>query len=677
MNLTSFLLQQQYLFYDFFIIKPASMPSSREISTRADRIYQLHQRISEIAHIGIWEFDLVNKTLWWSDITRSIHEVEDDFEPRLETAINFYPEGEDRERLSGALKEAIEGGVSYDIELRLCTAKGNTRWARTHGKPYRENGITLRVDGTIQDITEAVELRQQLQRERDFNRNLLENLNSAVSMISGNGILLDVNAALCKMTGFTKEELIGHKQPYPYWHPDDHAHILRSIAKVHAGDFSPYQYRFVHKNGRSLWMEVVPSMTKDTVSGETFLHFALSDVTERKVAEEALQASEMRFKEILQGVETVAVQGYALDGTVRYWNHAATLLYGYSQEEALGRNLLDLIIPPDIRSAVDNEIRKMAETKQPIPASELTLMRKDGSPVTVFSSHSLVQVPGQEREFFCIDIDLSERKRAEVELLRIKNRLESKNFELQQALSKAEILTQKAESANVAKAQFLANISHELHTPMNGILGMIQLLKDTSLEPEQRQYADIIQKSGDDLLRIIDAILHYTDIDSGKIQIKREPFNLIEFIDLLAAGFRPLAEEKCLCFELIKDPRLPAEMNGDSNRIRQILSHFLTNALKFTRQGSITLRVEKIAGETHQTDAIRFTVEDTGVGIPASKLDAVFDRFNQVDNSLTRQFGGMGLGLTITNELVALMNGKIGVQSADGKGSQFYCTIPV
>ncbi len=624
----------------------------RNAEIKAGRERDLFERTNAIAQIGAWEVDLQNDTLWWSDQTRIIHEAPSDFTPTLETDLGFYLE-EDRAMIRDAVAAAIATNSGYDLELRIRTCKGNIRWVRAVCSQPIDNGNSRVLRGTFQDITNSMVLRLQLERERDFNRNLLSNLNSGFSIIDEEGVLIEVNATLCKMTGYQREELIGCKIPLPYWHPDDITGFHLALQKVESGDMSIYERRFLDKSGGVIWVEITPTILRDPQTGKRFFCYILTDITERIMAEEALKASEMRFKNILEGVETVSVQGYALDGTVRYWNKASTLLYGYTEEEALGRNLLELIIPPAMREAVKAEIRKMVETHQPIPAGELTLMRKDGAPITVYSSHSLVEVPGAEREFFCVNIDLSQRKG------------------LEDALRRA---FEKAEAANEAKRQFLANMSHELRTPLNGVLGMTQILLESSLDPEQSQYAKIIESSGEQLVSIIDDIFCFAKLDAGKIEIKKEPFDLPTFIDLIAKEYQLKAADNDLNFEVRKDSDLPQHFRGDATRIRQIITNFLNNAIKFTMKGCITFSA---ALEVASRPQIRFSVEDTGIGIPNAQADTIFDRFNQVDNSLTRRYGGRGLGLAIAKELVALMGGQIGMQSTEGKGSHFYFSLPI
>ncbi|MCC5842455.1 MAG: PAS domain S-box protein, partial [Opitutales bacterium] len=180
----------------------------------------LFRRTGEVARVGGWEVDLVNNTVWWSDVTREIHDEPPDFQPTLEGGIAYYLKGRDRETITREFTRAAEEGIPFDLELRIRTAKGRIRWIRTVAYPEQEGGKTVRVSGAFQDITDEVSLRHQLQQERDFNRALLQNLSAGFSMVDASGVQTEVNPAMCALTGFSREELLGCAPPYPYWHPD-------------------------------------------------------------------------------------------------------------------------------------------------------------------------------------------------------------------------------------------------------------------------------------------------------------------------------------------------------------------------------------------------------------------------------------------------------------------------
>ncbi|WP_275748933.1 PAS-domain containing protein [Hoeflea sp. YIM 152468] len=235
--------------------------------------------------------------------------------------------------------------------------------------------------------------------------------------------------------------------------------------------------------------------------------------------------------------------------------------------------------------------------------------------------------------------------------------------DLQQLLGKAEI-------ADRAKSEFLANMSHEIRTPMNGVLGMAELLSRTELDTRQRTFTDIIVKSGNALLTIINDILDFSKIDAGQLVLDKAPFDLRETVEDVATLVSSRAAEKDIELIVRVDPELPPSVVGDSGRIRQIITNLAGNAIKFTETGYVLIELTGSVGSSDRLD-LTIRVQDTGIGIPQDKLDAVFDKFSQVDNSSTRRHEGTGLGLAITSRLVSLMDGRIWVESSGGQGSVF------
>ncbi|MFZ4776958.1 MAG: PocR ligand-binding domain-containing protein [Terrimicrobiaceae bacterium] len=429
-------------------------------------------------------------------------------------------------------------------------------------------------------------------------------------------------------------------------------------------------------------LEQVPRMSRERFSNigdalfliaQQFSRQALQNlevrrlVAGKKTAELELRDSEERFRVMLQHIPAVSVQGYYLDGTTHYWNDASEVLYGYPAKEAIGRNLLDLIIPPEMHEGVREAIAWMARTLQPIPASELTLLRKDGSHITVFSSHAIVMGHGHRPELFCIDIDLTDRKRAE-ETLRELNR------NLEEATVRAEKLTGKAEAAVRAKSEFLAVVSHELRTPLNGVLGFAELLAETPLDDEQHRFVRTILDSGNHLLEVVNDILDFSSMEKGLMVIDKAPILIEDLVKSSCHPIRKAALDKGLEFHCLTSPDVPAQISGDARRIRQILINLLGNAVKFTSTGSVILRLTTVAeGGSRVVD---FSVEDTGPGIPPTKLELLFKPFTQAESTLSRPFEGAGLGLAISKRLAEAMGGSISVLSTPGRGSRFTFRLP-
>ena len=401
-------------------------------------------------------------------------------------------------------------------------------------------------------------------------------------------------------------------------------------------------------------------------------------------------SSAQRYKLYIEQT-SLAVIEWDLDFKVVQWNQGAEKIFGYTFEEALGRYAAGLIVPENAREHVDNIWRALLEKKGGQRSTNENNTKDGKIRMCEWYNTALVNNEG-----FVIGVasavnDITDRLRAEKLLIEARNSLERKVIERTDELLtvnnklKAEIVERsrtedalseakkKAEAANTAKSRFLANMSHEIRTPMNGVIGMTGLLLDTELTSEQLEYVEIIKRSGNSLLAIINNILDFSKIEAGKFELEILDFDLRmtleDMIDVLAIH----AHEKGLEIACLIEPEVPALLQGDPGRLRQILTNLIGNAVKFTAQGEVVLHVT-LDNEDKDMVMIRFSVKDTGCGIPADKLDVLFDAFTQADSSTTRKFGGTGLGLTISRQLCEMMGGRVGVESEVGKGAVFWFT---
>ena len=473
----------------------------------------------------------------------------------------------------------------------------------------------------------------------------------AIIFFDHEGTIIDCNEPFIRIMGSSREKLIGFntaRQSSPK--------MRETIKKALAGEVAVFEDEYTSITGnvtRSLRVVFNPISPEQPPSP---VIATLEDITDRKEAEKALQESESRFRNLFEKVPAIAVQGYGMDGVTLYWNLASENLYGYTAKEAIGKKLIDLIIPPEMREDVKAAMRSMAETKIPIPASELTLMRKDGSRIVVFSSHAIVEKADGEPVLFCMDIDLTSRKEAEEALLRLK---------------------EAAEAANQAKSEFLANMSHEIRTPINGVMGMLQLLEITPLDAEQTSYVHMATEAANRLTRLLTDILDLSRVEAGRMEIRKVPFRVRDIVDSVSGLFAVTARNKNLALGCSLAPDMPELLVGDEMRVRQVLFNLVGNALKFTQQGSVCMDISALNTKGSPCCQVHFCIADTGIGIPEDRLGEIFEPFRQVENSYTRSYQGAGLGLSIVRRLVSLMDGTITIESTPGVGTQVHVVLPL
>jgi PAS domain S-box-containing protein len=416
------------------------------------------------------------------------------------------------------------------------------------------------------------------------------------------------------------------------------------------------EYRIRRKDGTIRHIHVAAAPLLDE-QGEVVRIIGVNlDVTERKEREEALRLSEERFSNAFEHATT----GIALVSPEGRWlkvNEAICALLGYSAEELAARTFQDVTHPDDLNTDLANVSRLLAG-EVAFYKMEKRYLHKQGHVVWTQLGVSLLRDKDGRPLYFLSQIeDISHIK---------------------QALIHQKDLLQKAQAAERAKSEFLAMMSHEIRTPMNGVLGYAELLASTPMERDQKEYLNTIVTSGEALLRIIDDILDFSRIESGRLAMEFAPFHVIELLKGVKAVLSPRAHQKSVGIELHIENTSSPWFVGDAGRLRQVLINLVGNALKFTESGNvqISLRTEPASEATHLQN-LHFQVSDTGNGIPAEKLQEIFRPFTQADSSIARRYGGTGLGLTISQRLVELMGGALQVQSRPGHGSTFSFFLPL
>ncbi len=497
----------------------------------------------------------------------------------------------------------------------------------------------------------AERTRELAESEERF-RVALDHAAIGMALVATDGRFLRVNRALCGIIGYADAELLA-RTFQEVTHPDDLASDLAHVRQLLTGELDTYQMekRYVHRAGHTVWAQLSVSLARGTAGTPPYFISQVQDITDRKRAEEQLRHAEQQFRSAFDDA-AVGMALLSLDGKFIRVNQSLCEIVGYAEAELLAQTFRGLTHPDDRAGDAALTARARAGELRTY-RREKRYVHKAGHDVWVLVGVTYVTgADGRPHHVVSQVQDISDRKRAEGAMRRAQ---------------------EAAEAANRSKSEFLANMSHEIRTPMNGVLGMTDLLLNTDLTADQRESLGMVKSSADALLTVINDILDFSKIEAGKMDLDPVPFSLRDQVGDALKALAPRAHGKGLELACDIPEGVPDLVVGDPGRLRQVLTNLAGNAVKFTAAGEVVVRAELLPDETG-ADAVRlrFAVSDTGIGIPADKLAAVFDPFTQADGSTTRKYGGTGLGLTISTRLVALMGGRIWVESEPGEGSTFY-----
>ncbi|QJD80081.1 response regulator [Spirosoma rhododendri] len=506
--------------------------SRKQAELELQRTKEMLERTNQVARVGGWEVNLVEETIYFSPITREIHEVPDDYIPVLDKAIAFYKEGGSREAITQAVDICIREGTPYALDLQIITYTGREIWVRAIGQGEFVDGQCVRLVGTFQDIDEQKRTQQLAHSAALMLRKLSDRVPGCLYQFqsfkdghvnfpylsTGATDLFDLPAPADE-TDSCAELILGRI------HPDDLPMMMETVRNSRtslANWNADFRVILPHKGERWLHADSVPELLPDS-----------------------------------------------------------TLWHGYFQ-------------------------------------------------------------------------DITTRKQIEQELIRER---------------------QNAEEASRSKSEFLANMSHEIRTPLNGVIGFTDLLMRTKLDALQQEYMSTVNHSANSLLDVISDILDFSKIEAGKLDLAVEKSDIYDIGSQVADMIKYQAHQKGLEMLLNIAPDVPRYIWADPVRLRQILVNLLGNAVKFTQQGEIELRIETIPTAQPDQMAFRFLVHDSGIGIAPQNQQKIFNAFSQADSSTTRRFGGTGLGLTISNKLLALMGSQLQLKSEENQGSTFFFDV--
>jgi len=669
-----------------FVERRALERSSAEANALLSESQSRLSLVLESINDGVWDMDLKTmKTVrshgWFKMLGYADGEISEDSESWKRTV---HPE--DLPHVLSTIKSYLDGrSKTYDCEYRCLRKDGSVIWVSDRAKIVERDslGKPRRIVGAHHDITqrkeaelELADYRQKLERlveERtaDLERKVQEHIKAEeelrlselryraaiedqtemVARFLPDGTLILVNDAYCRYHGKRRNELIGNHFlpdiPADDWRmvreridslsPENHTITIEH--RVRLPDSSIRWNQWVHraffsKDGRMLHRQCVGR-----------------DVTDLKNAEAEIVKSKEFFANVLNFLPDPV---FVIDDELRRIdvNDAYCRLLGKPKSEIIGKTNHELFCPQCAASFAANDLDAL--NSEGVHTAEESCLSSDGARHVLLTKRIRLSSPGGESILIGAARDITERK------------------SLEDSLKDAK---EAAEAANKAKSNFLANVTHEIRTPMTGIVGIAGMLLDTKLDASQRSSIESIISAGETLLHTIRDILDFSRIEAGKFQLTMEPVDLRDAIMKTVRIVSVKAQEKALDFSCDFATDAPEEVVTDQIRLVQILNNLLGNAVKFTDSGSVRLSVRPIERDAASC-VVEFAVSDTGIGIAKDDLSKIFNKFTQLDDSSKRRYGGSGLGLAIAKEFVALFKGRIWVESEPGRGSTFHFTIP-
>lgn len=635
-----------------------SMTDISEQKRYADALKESEALLLEaqaIAKTANWWFDFQSNETFWSKNMYNILEIEmidesiDKFNFHMSLVHPF-----DREGAYNFLTNIHTEDTPEHIH-KIITLKGNLKYFKIlkGNLEYDTEGNPKRIHGITQDITD-VKL-----SEKTIKVSQAELLEAQLIAKIGNwkwDVILnklewsDEINNIFEVPSETIVETDLVKMLLEYTHPGDRNVLKRHLKNISNVSHTSYEYRIVTPNGNVKHLSIIVGKIMRREDGTLRkIIGTLQDITERKQAEIDYQRTESKYKLIL---ETIKMPAMSIDsrGNINFCNKYMANLLGYEKNDLLGLNWLDDFITEDFKTLFTSWFRNNAFESQFVYP---VICHNGEKRIISWQNTVSYDENGRIKEVTGIGEDITEREKATRELISAK---------------------EEAERSSKFKSEFLSTMSHEIRTPMNAVIGTTNLLLIEDPKPEQLEYLNTLKFSGENLLAIINDILDYNKIEAGKLELNKMPFNIYQLVQQIKQSFYPKAFEKGLQIDLVIDNTIPAYLNGDQIRLGQVLNNLISNAIKFTHDGKVTIKLDKEVLIDNNV-SIKFTITDTGIGIAAENLAIIFDPFEQETQMPDTNYGGTGLGLAITKRLIELHESTIAVISEAGQGTQFTFTI--
>ncbi len=642
-----------------FVCEIEDITEKKKAEDEKSRIELILDRTNEAARIGTWEVDQVAKTVTWSRMTRVILDVPQDFQPSYDTSLDLFKEGENRQSIQRVLRDAIENGTPFDIDLLLVTPSGREIWCRTIGQAEFKDGKCIRTYGLFQDIDSQKKTQLQLQLNEEQFRQSFDLSGMGMALLSLKGKAIRVNNKLCELLGYSIQEL-SQRSSLEVTYPEDVAEDIRLGWQMLNGEIDYYHRakRFLHKNGSIVWANVTLSLVRDSAGEPVHFVCEIDDITEKKKAEDELMQVNEELTALFNSGIRVSIISTDMKGAITHFSKGAEELFGYKAEEVVGIATPELI---QVKGAIEKKAEEINQKfgtevkgfdalvegarQEGYEAKECIYKRKDGS---TFYAHTVVSpihdANNKTIGFLGISTDITQVKEAEANIRKYAL-LEVKNKEME---------------------QFTFIASHDLLEPLQTVSSFVELLEEEyhdQLDENAEKYINFISASTRRMMELVKGLLFYSRLGKARklehVDCNELVKNVIDDLGLM------IAESKAE----IKVGKLPT-LNAYPVELTQLFQNLIINAIKF-RKADMPLEINISAKKKY--DKWTFAVTDNGIGIEDKNREKIFVIFQRLHDR--HEYNGTGIGLAYCKKIAELHNGSIWVESTYGKGSTFYFTI--
>lgn len=620
--------------------------SGRDITDQKKVLAELEQLslVASKINNGVVISNANDETVWTNDAFEHITGYSfDEVEGR---SIRDVLKGRPVENAVRNLDEAIADKRSYSVHLHLNRKDGEEIWISVINTViHNDKGEPDKFIRIITDITK----RKKIEQDLEILSFAARKSPTGIMIRDNQGAVLWMNEALEHITGYCLNDLqykpLGRTLMGPKSDVSVFEAALKAVQEKRGYDVEIEIHR---KDGTPVWTHISNSPLLNEEGGVERQIGTMMDITARKTAEE-----ELKLLSLVASNTTGGIVINGSDGKVEWINKAFEKITGYTIDDVEGRHLGDVLKGELTDVSIIEKSRELSRNKQSFEV-DLLIYRKDGQPLWISVINSVIlDRQGRVDKYIEVIIDITAKKKVEIELTAAK---------------------EEALQLSRAKDMFISVMSHEIRTPLNAVIGMSRLLVDDNPSDGQRENLNILKFSAENLMRLINDLLDFTKIETGNVELEKAPLDLRQMVKSVAASMQFIANGKNIYLKDIVDEAIPGLVVGDSARLTQIMLNLVSNSVKFTQTGGVTIELKVVEATTRDV-RIRFSVSDTGIGIPADKINTIFESFKQAEADTSRKYGGTGLGLAITKRLIELHDSRINVESVYGEGSTFWFTV--